>query len=141
MKFCSFFDAWSYLNNHELFLNELGISDFANSIDIEVVKVNPETMEISDNDDENTKVQVWLECNFYDGEYYHHDLDLDCGGDTFEEAIVNLAELVYKKYDLNINCKDDDISEEFNELLNELAESLKKIIVVLDEKHKRKEED
>ena len=29
---------------------------------------------------------------------YTHDIDLDCGGDTFEEAIIELAKLVKKYY-------------------------------------------
>ena len=139
MEFCSFYDAWNYLNNHKLYCNEFGDNDFVNCIDIEVVKVNPDTMEISDNEDENTKVQVWLESGSYDkDDGYYHDLDLDCGGDTFEQAIVNLAELVYKKYDLNIDCK-EDMSESLITLLNELAESLK--LIVDDLNKNKKEED
>jgi len=51
---------------------------------------------------------IWLECGrkgpkiFDDPSipegYYpnYHDIELDCGGATFEEAIVNLANLVEK---------------------------------------------
>lgn len=53
----------------------------------------------------NTKTQIWLEF----GEAYLdidedtnvqfiHDYNLDCGADTFEEAIIELANLVDKYY-------------------------------------------
>ena len=58
-------------------------------------------MKIEDNKVLNTKVQVWLECGpFVDGAITH-DIDLDCGDDTFEIAIVELAELVRKHYSDN----------------------------------------
>lgn len=90
--------------------------------------VNPETNEIDDNESLNTKFQTWLEVclpasnmeilsflsmdgsteeiaknahkyNLFDQYRFHlHDYELDCGGDTFEEAIINLATLVLEKY-------------------------------------------
>lgn len=118
METNNFYDAYQYLTEHYIFKDDNNISHFnGECLYIDVVRVNPETMEISDNDDENTKVQVWLECGPYlpeDDEYCEgaeHDIDLDCGADTFEEAIVMLAKLVWAKYDVD----DFDESEEFND--------------------------
>ena len=123
MDINNFYDAFQYLTEHYIFKDNNNISRFNECVYIDVVKVNPETMEISDNDDENTKIQVWLECGPYlpeDDEYYEgaeHDIDLDCGADTYEEAIVILAKLVWAKYD--VDDVDDvdyfDESEEFND--------------------------
>lgn len=84
---------------------------FENSLRIEVVKVNPKTDEIDENPSRNTKVQIWLEAGPWDtnllnadqGEEkvggFTNDYDLSCGGDTFEDAIIKMAELVRTKYD------------------------------------------
>lgn len=88
------FEAWEYLSNHDIFQGH-----FTRALDIDVVKVNPETQMIDDNDELNTKIEIWLECGPYNKDYLTHDVDLDCGGDTFEEAICELAKLVKEKYD------------------------------------------
>lgn len=67
-------------------------------LDIEVVKVNPRTNAIDDNKELNTKVQIWLEAGAYRKECRTHDWELDCGADSFEEAIIELANLVQKRY-------------------------------------------
>ncbi len=41
---------------------------------------------------------IWLEC----GTHGHHDINLDCGGGTFEEVVAKLAALVKEKYKTNI---------------------------------------
>lgn len=89
-----FYAAWIFLLEHRMFhgLFECGLYTA-------VVKVNPETNEIDDDDTKNIKVQVWLEHGGYDDDGRHmHDFDLDCSGDTFEEAIIELAALVKKHY-------------------------------------------
>jgi hypothetical protein len=90
-----FYTAWKFLSSHKMFngLFECGLWT-------EVVKVNPGTDEIDDDHAKNTKVQVWLEHGPYDKEWGSttHDINLDCGGDTFEEAIVELAKLVKQHY-------------------------------------------
>ena len=89
-----FYTAWIFLLEHKMFRHM-----FECGLYTAVVKVNPETNAIDDDDTKNTKVQVWLEHGAYDEEYTHyHDFDLDCGGDTFEEAIIALAGLVKKHY-------------------------------------------
>ena len=90
-----FYNAWQFLSNHKMF-NGL----FHECLWTEVVKVNPITDEIDDDHSKNTKVQVWLEHGPYEEIWGSctHDIDLDCGGDTFEEAIIKLATLVKKHY-------------------------------------------
>ena len=84
---------------------------FLDSLDIDLAKVNPKTSKIEDDKTLNTKVEVWLEAgpwidpseagypeDWTETEAASHDLNLDCGGDTFEEAIIKMAELVKKHY-------------------------------------------
>ena len=95
-KFTDFYTAWNFLMMHKMFKGR-----FQECLDIEVVKVSPITNCIEDDNTLNTKTAVWLECGEYDDRYPVHDLDLDCGGDTFEIAIIELANLVDKHYDEN----------------------------------------
>ena len=89
-----FYTAWRFLEEHKMFKG-----CFAYELWMTVVKVNPYTNAIDDDDTKNTKVRIWLEHGGYDEEYgFVHDIDLDCGGDTFEEAIIELAKLVKKYY-------------------------------------------
>ncbi|AFC21583.1 hypothetical protein GAP32_133 [Cronobacter phage vB_CsaM_GAP32] len=52
----------------------------------------------------NTKLQFWVELliPFFDEQHkqhcHSHDWELDCGGDTWEEAVENLYKLVLEKY-------------------------------------------
>ena len=91
----NFYDAWHFLLNHPIFKDM-----FVDSLYTMVVKVNPKTMEVDDNFSKNTKVQVWLESGEYEEEYGMccHNIDLDCGADTFEEAIIELAYLVKENF-------------------------------------------
>ena len=91
--FTDFFEAFHYLKNHTMFQGR-----FESCLDIEVVKVNPITKAIDDNKDLNTETNVWLECGKYIKYIPWHDMDLDCGGRTFEEAIIELANLVQEHY-------------------------------------------
>lgn len=99
-----FFSSWYYLNNLEA-VHYNGVNHFCECLDVKVVKVSESTDEIDIlNDDMNTKVQVWLEfgrIELNEKKGYlevYHDTNLDCGGDTFEEAIITLAKLckIYK---------------------------------------------
>lgn len=96
-----FYETWQYLSSHAVFVREEDLNQepsswsFMRNVDIQVVHVNPDTNEIDDRQSKNTKVAVWLEC----GTKGDHDIDLDCGGDSFEEAIIQLSGLVKKKYD------------------------------------------
>jgi hypothetical protein len=98
----TFYDAYYFLKNHPLFEGR-----FWEALDIYVEKVNPDTNSIDDDDNKNTKTAVWLETGGQVPEEeripigcspFYHDINLDCGGDTFEEAIIKLANLVLKYY-------------------------------------------
>lgn len=120
MKFTDFYEAWWFLNECKSFkakeedYKKLEYSDhlaktmseeqsyFQNSLCIEVRKVNPENDIIERKVNLNTKTVVWLECGspYYD-EYTntiltYHNWNWDCGGDTFEEAIINLANIIWE---------------------------------------------
>lgn len=95
----NFYEAWRFLSEHKIFDDSFEYD----RLWVHVTKVNPVTNILDDDMAKNTKVQVWLEC-FPDNEEIkgrYHDTDLDCGGDTFEEAIVELASLVKKYYSDN----------------------------------------
>lgn len=93
-----FYDAWWFLYNHKLFQDEFNCSRFTECLDVQVEKVNPNTNEVDDDKSKNTKTEIWLEIGKYDKEIRWHDIELDCGGATYEEAIIKLSNLVKKKY-------------------------------------------
>lgn len=113
-RFNDFYEAYTFLSKHEMCKSKLyvdgklyshTINHFERCLDIAVVKVNADTLEIDDNEIENVKTQVWLEFGraFLDLDksesvQFEHDMRLDCGADTFEEAIIELANLVDKYY-------------------------------------------
>ena len=80
------YDAFWYLVEKEYY----------NGLSIEIVKVNPKTKRVDKDRSKNTLVQYWLETGLFDKEegIFEHDYELDDGGDTFEEAIIRLAENV-----------------------------------------------
>jgi hypothetical protein len=72
-----------------------------------VVKVNPKTNSVVKDESKNTATRIWLEWGPISlDEYYEehwgispvHDTRLDCGGKTFEEAVITLANLVIEYY-------------------------------------------
>lgn len=92
----NFYESWRFLAEHKIFNDSFEYD----RLWTHVTKVNPETNKLDDDMAKNTKVQVWLEC-FVGNHGEIHDTDLDCGGDTFEEAIVELAKLVKRHYSDN----------------------------------------
>lgn len=115
MRFNDFYEAYNYLKNHKMcecpIYNDNGRKTkytnnyFDKCLDVDVVKVNPITNEIDNIKANNTKTQVWLEFGraFIDLDITNeamieHDLRLDSYGDTFEEAIIMLANLVNEYY-------------------------------------------
>lgn len=83
---------------------------FEHNLDIHYVKVD-ETKHINNNTSKNKFVEVWLEfgklewtTDYKDVDHdqpilqNYHDTDLDCGGSTFDEALVTLAKKVRRKY-------------------------------------------
>lgn len=85
-------------------------------VDIDIAFVNPITRRIDDDDSLNTQFEVWIEAgppvdisnephppppggwNKYNRYARSHDFNLDCGGDTLQEAIMRLALLVKEHY-------------------------------------------
>ena len=105
-KFTDFHAAWHFLEEHHIFEDKKHKSvDFQGSLYTAVVRVNPVTNEVDDDETLNTKTQVWLECGEWvkeeDFEGFCHNTDLDCGGDTFEAAIIELANIVLEKFGEN----------------------------------------
>lgn len=106
-KFNDFYDAYNFLSTHPMIYHD-NDNYFNRCLDIEVVKVDPTNNELNlEDSSKNTKTMVWLEFGPVVEDTYNdfltsyipsHDIDLDCGGDTFEEAIIELANLVYDKY-------------------------------------------
>lgn len=101
--FTTFESAFDFLEKHPMF-NGM----FQEDLYMSIVKVCPETNRIEPDTTKNTKIQFWLEHGPYisatDNYPYNrcsHDLDLDCEGDTFEDALINLANLVTKYYNSN----------------------------------------
>jgi len=106
---CSdFYEAYWWLYEHPFFQYEVPqiktfkYSFFEHALDLEIVKVNPKNSTIEDDRSLNTKTEVWIEvASDYNNEYNYcstHEWYLDCGGDTFEAAVLRLAENVYKYY-------------------------------------------
>lgn len=87
----TFYEAFEFLNHHPK-------GKFIAALDIDVAMVNPVTKEIDRDPAKNTRLEVWLESG---PEVGFHDLMLDCGGETFEEAIIKLASLVDTYYGAN----------------------------------------
>jgi hypothetical protein len=98
---------WRHLHRHALTEN----------LSIHYAKVDPKTRSVEDDASRNTAVECWLEFGPLEYGYassggkepsadwdtetmrqHYHDVDLDTGGATFDEALVRLAKLVKKKY-------------------------------------------
>lgn len=93
-------DAYWWIMRHK---NFRGIEYVSPWIDISPHKVNPETKTVEDDTSLNTEVEWWIEGGGHtldDGQMVScHDWDLDTGGSTPEEAIINFAKKVYEKYE------------------------------------------
>lgn len=106
--FTDFYESFHFLRTHQINIGPISgtnytTNKFFDSLDISVVKVNPETEMIDEDNNLNTDTRVWLEFGPYDFEENCkiHDCNLDCGAPTYEEAIIKLANLVniyYNKY-------------------------------------------
>lgn len=148
-RFNDFYEAYSFLKEHEICkcrpylphenrFSELKGNYFYNCLDIDVVKVNPETNVMETEKDKthlNTKTQVWLEfgeafvdLDDSDNVQFNHDHRLDCGADTFEEAIIELANLVDKYYHDNgeekQGAKYEDLKINFRQYLSKQDKDL-----------------
>ncbi len=90
-----FYKTWWWLQeNHEWAIDRLYIS---------VVKVHPKLKRVVDDEKKNTLVNYWLEGGAMTKDKFFgwvgtHDIRLDCGADSFEEAVIKYAKLVRKFY-------------------------------------------
>ena len=94
---------WLFLLNHPKFVNEYDDHALLSGLSIEVVKVDPLTECIDDDEEKNIATRIWLEYGPFtentDGDLIPaHDINLDCGGSTFEEAIMRLVNEVKEHY-------------------------------------------
>ena len=65
MKFTDFYEAYTFLEGHYYFENKRfkrQQPDFQESLNFTIVKVNPETKEIDEDETKNTETNIWLEC-------------------------------------------------------------------------------
>lgn len=104
------YDAWWFLQDHPAFFHpeypedSLGMGLFKQDcLDVDIQMVCPESLHIETDTSRNTHQRVWLEAGPYVADEWgevvtSHDWRLDCGGDTFEEAVVKLSQLVIKHY-------------------------------------------
>ena len=122
----AFYKAWWFLAEHPKF-NHLkdGVPDllpgFMDNLDVDVVRVDPVTLEHSDQPGAVTR--FWLEAGPWDtippecfeeghipgtyDEVRTHDPKLDCGGATYEEAIIKMAALVLEHYGDYVEERDE----------------------------------
>lgn len=97
-----FYKAWWWLtDSHEWATLKMHI---------DVVKVHPKLKRVVNDEKKNTLVNYWIEGGPWEKstkkeiasgfpEYMPtHDIRLDCGADTFEEAVTKYAKLVKKFY-------------------------------------------
>lgn len=96
IQFKDYHDAWWFLIEHPAFLDEYGLSHFTHDLEIDVMKINPHIGRVDSDANNNTQIEIWIEhgCYNIDAKECCHDFNLDCGGDNFEDAIMNLARLV-----------------------------------------------
>ena len=106
----TFSEAYEFLYHHPCVADEYGFSMFETTFWFTVALVNPKTGSVSDIQSENTRTEVWVEFGEWVeySEYFEgmdldtvpkfgpsHDWRCDCGGRTFEKAIINLAKRVF----------------------------------------------
>ena len=105
-------ELWDWLYMHPKFYCDAQYEALPRNLDINYVRVNPDTMTVDDDTTKNTLVDVWLEFGpwgYLDEDWFgsqeehdrwvpSHDINLDCGGADFEEAFRNLCNLVLEHY-------------------------------------------
>jgi len=121
-----FYNAYHYLDSHPAFyyfhqLGKLTAEEriherhlehdglVTESLHVMVVKVNPETERREEDEELNTKTVIWVEMGKrgwpkhptddpHTWDHRWHDIDLDCGGDTYEQAIITAAIYLHHAY-------------------------------------------
>ena len=84
----TYYEAYRFLKKHPK-------GDFWDNMESALVMVDSVTHRAHRIPGRNTCLEVWLETGPVEGS---HDIRLDCGGSTFEHAIVKMATLVKKYY-------------------------------------------
>jgi hypothetical protein len=115
----SFYAAWQFLRLHPIVTGQDNRSRLMEALDIWVAQVDPVTRQVADDASGNTHTEIWLELGpvywqrdapgdyqalfeeAQSAEAVTHDYELDCGGDTFEAAVISLARLVHEQYGLD----------------------------------------
>ena len=101
IKNAHFVDKYYWIVNHLLNRNLSNHIIPANEIDVLPSLVDPEIGEVNlDDDTKNTKVEYWVELSYVDldEDIMCHDYRFDCGGDSYEEAVEALFQLVYNEF-------------------------------------------
>ena len=99
-KFKNSFDAFWWAFNHPKFR---GVPFYEPTIDLVPHMVNPDNETIERDKTLNTSLRWWVEgighTSLDDGSIVgYNDYDLHTGGKTADEAVINFANLVYKKH-------------------------------------------
>ena len=115
----AFYEAWWYLREHPKhpLSDPMALWDWASRIELDVVKVNPETEEIDDDESKNTAIRYWIEgggmewestgdVTGWKGWIGIHDPDLNCGAPTFEAAVIEFCRLVKLHYNEDGSTKE-----------------------------------
>lgn len=79
----------------------IGCPEYQGTIELTPHMVNPLNSTIEEDLTLNTKLEWWIEYSRVDkltDDCKTHYWDLDCGGDTAEEAVCNLHALILKHY-------------------------------------------
>ena len=108
-----FYETWHWLSNHPYYFSvgSMGVGPcFEGAYDVDVVAVDENGLAL-DGDERAAKpfhIEVWLESGaWYEPKRRYHDPSLDCGGPTFEAAILALGRLMMDKhgdYPLHRRC-------------------------------------
>lgn len=110
-----FYNAYRWLNEHPVFYtfpyrmgqdlpqHERYLQDdrgMYEGIEFTVVRVDPKTEAISEDQALNTEVRFWYEICLgqFNSPFRLHDTDLDNGAKTYEKAVVKAARAVHKRY-------------------------------------------
>ena len=96
---------WAEKKTQKLYEFRLKRHAIETNLDIHYAKVNSKGR-VDDDPNENVNIEVWLEFGanvhrLQDGQYMltgEHDIRLDCGAPSFDEALVKLAHAVRRYY-------------------------------------------
>jgi hypothetical protein len=112
----SFWNAWWWLQKHPIFwyfgrmlaghppmhernlCNDRGVDE---GLEFRPAMVDPVTRRVEKPRSRNTQLEIWVEVfptSFRNKDVRLHDVDCDTGGDTYEQAVVNVAREIYNAH-------------------------------------------